>query len=282
MESKRHVATKKSTIILLLPFIFWGVIFVIGPFAVLGWTSISSKDIYGVIDYQSFDLHAYQSLLKPVFLGIFFKTFLFAGLCTLGCLLLGYPLAFFLSRLKGTLRSWALLGILIPFWTSFLLRILAMFELFRNSDGSDGLLYTPFGVQIAMLYNYLPFAVLPLYASFTRIETSCLEAARDLGATSFQIFLKVILPLSQRGIATAVIFVFVPSLGEFLIPDLLGGGREFYLGTFLQNQFLSARNWPLGSAMICLLVFMSFVAIAFLKKATPTSASLFDDSGSAK
>jgi spermidine/putrescine transport system permease protein len=116
-------------------------------------------------------------------------------------------------------------------------------------------------VLLTLIYNYLPYAILPLYASLVKIDNSVIEAGQDLGASQFMILTKVLIPLARSGIITAFLFIFIPSLGEFLIPDLVGGGSGFFVGNFLQNQFLSARNWPLGSAAIVLIVLLT---LAFL------------------
>jgi len=204
---------------------------------------------------------AYRQLFEPVYAKVFLSTLGFAFANAALCLVIAFPLAFAMTRLRPSLRIWAMALLLIPFWTSFLVRTLALMTVFRWEPWGWRGLYESDGVLLAMVYNYVPFAVLPLYSSLEKIENSTLEAARDLGANSFQVFWKVILPLSKSGLQLAFLFVFVPSLGEFLIPEIIGGGRFFLLGNFLQNQFLTARNWPLGSAAVSILVAGTFALL---------------------
>jgi spermidine/putrescine transport system permease protein len=136
-----------------------------------------------------------------------------------------------------------------------------MMELMRAEFWPFQILYTPAGVLIALVITYLPLAILPLQAEFQQIEQSWIEAARDLGATRLELIRRILWPLSRKGLAAAAVLVFVPSLGEFLIPDLIGGGRVFVIGTFLQNQFLAARNWPLGAAAVTLLTVATAVGL---------------------
>lgn len=243
---------------LVIPFFLWFGLFILGPLAVIVCMSFAKRTELGEIE-TAFVLDAFRQLFDPLYGKIFLKTLVFAGANTLLTLVIAYPLSFYISRLDKTPRTWFLTLVMIPFWTSFLVRILAFMDVIRVSH--MGLLYTEMGVILAMAYNYLPFAIMPLFSVMEKIEPSLIEAARDLSASKRQVFFHVVWPLSRPGVVTAFLFVFIPSLGEFLIPELVGGSQHFLLGSFLQNQFFTARNWPLGAATIVILLGMTLIAL---------------------
>jgi spermidine/putrescine transport system permease protein len=171
-----------------------------------------------------------------------------------------------MSRLRGLAKTIALTMVLIPLATSFLIRIFAVMNFLRLKPfGLDGL-YTVPGILVALCYNYLPYAILPLYASFQRQDPRLMEAAADLGATQRQRLTRILIPLHKSALFSAALFVFIPSTGEYLVPALVGGSRQFFIGNFLQNQFLTARNWPLGSALIVLLLVLTFIGLSQLRR----------------
>jgi spermidine/putrescine transport system permease protein len=245
----------------IIPFVLTFLFLTLGPMIILVGTSFLTRGAFGNIE-NTLTLTSYETLFDQTYLKVFVNTFGLALVSALGCLIAGYPFAFCLSRLNPEKRSLILTLVLIPFWTSFLIRILAFMDLLRIEFLGFEILYTPVGVWFCMIYNYLPFAILPLFSTMEKIPNSMFEAARDLGATRLQTFLWVLWPLSKTGVVTAFSLVFIPSLGEYLIPELVGGGRSFFLGSFLHNQFLSARNWPLGAAAIALLLVFSFVVVS--------------------
>lgn len=238
--------------ILLSPFLIWAPLFVLGPLSGLVRMSFRDRTPLGEVG-EAWTLAAYSQLFDPLYATILLRTLGYALVTAVTCVIVAYPCAFFLARLREKHRALALIVVVVPFWTNSLIRLLALSDVLRwHPFGWDGL-YTPGGVLMGYLYNNLPVAILPLYARVARLDVSLFEAGRDLGARGISLFTRVAWPLTRPGAATAALFVFVPALGEFLIPDLIGGGRTFVLGNFLQNQFLTARNWPLGAAAITLL-----------------------------
>jgi spermidine/putrescine transport system permease protein len=185
-----------------------------------------------------------------------------AAIATVTALLVGYPVAYFVATRPRRWRTPLLILVILPFWTSFLIRTYAWIVLL-NREGlinrpllNAGIIGEPlpllnneFAIVLGLVYIYLPLMVLPLYASLERINPELREAARDLGASPLRTFLTVTLPLSSTGIAAGAIFVFVPSLGNFIVPELLGGGRHPMIGNLIQGQFLRARDWPFGAAL---------------------------------
>ena len=247
--------------LLIAPFWYWFLFFILGPLVILFLNSVAIRDPYGNV-VPAFVLDSYRMLMDPLYAKVMGLTLFFALGNTVGTVVLAYPLALFIARLRGPARMWLMTLVLIPFWTSFLVRILAFMDLLRAKPFGLDWIYTGQGVLGAMIYNYLPFAVLPLYSSMEKIEPAVFEAARDLGASRLQVFTKILLPLTKPALITAAMFVFIPSLGEFLIPDLVGGGHFYLLGSFLKNQFETARNWPFGASAIMVLVGATFVLLA--------------------
>ncbi len=193
---------------------------------------------------------------------------------TVICLLIGYPLAFFIATRKKPWRNVLLLLVIIPFWSNFLVRTYAWIVLlgtegvfnvalqsFQIIDEPLQLLFTPFAVAIGLVYGYLPFMVLPLYATIEKLDFSLIEAAHDLGANDWRTFRKIILPLTMRGIVAGSLLVFIPTVGAFITPDILGGAKTLTIGNLIQNQFLRGRNWPFGSALSMLLMVVVLVPV---------------------
>lgn len=203
----------------------------------------------------------YLGLLEPTFFTIFLRSFGYALATTGICLILGYPFAWLLARHPKSRRNLLLVLVIIPFWTSSLIRTYALIILLKANgllntwflalgliEAPLDLLYTDAAVHIGLVYALLPFMILPLYAAMEKLDERLVEAAVDLGANLFQIFSRVIVPLTLPGIIAGCILVFLPAMGLFYIPDLLGGAKTMLLGNFIKNQFLTAHNWPFGSA----------------------------------
>lgn len=201
----------------------------------------------------------------------FITTVQLAIVGTLACLLAGYPLAYYLATRAGAKKTLLLVLIIVPFWTSSLVRTYAWMTilgtngipaLFR-SLGIEGVLLvnTPLAVTLGIVYNYLPLMVFPLYVSLERLDKRLLEASKDLGAGRLATFRQVTLPMTLPGILAGVILVFIPVMGEYLIPALLGGGKVFFVGNALVDAFLQSRNWPFGSAMAIGLIIVVLVAV---------------------
>lgn len=250
---------------LILPYFFWLLGLVAAPFALILAASFAQKDDTALLRF-GFHLDAYRQLFDPLYLQIFLRTLALATIHSLLTLLVAYPAAFFLSRLPRKEAALYLTLLLVPFWTNYLIRLLAFMDVLRLQPFGISWTFSFHGILAAMLYNYLPFAILPLYSALEKVPDSLIEAAQDLGARKRQVLLKVLWPMTRRPVTGAFLLVFIPALGEFLIPVLVGGGQSFYLGTFLQQQFLTFRNWPLGAAAISLLVLLAMLMIAMAGK----------------
>jgi putrescine transport system permease protein len=190
-----------------------------------------------------------------------------AGLATLLCLLIGYPIAFAIARAPGVWRQLLLFFVMLPFWTSFLIRVYAWIAILQPSgllnrlllaagviDAPLPLLYNGFAVELGLVYSYLPFMILPLYGSLARLDENLVEAAADLGARPWRVFAQVILPLTLPGIAAGCLLVFIPAVGEFVIPDLLGGPGTVMVGKLLWQEFFDNVDWPAAAALAVALV----------------------------
>jgi len=251
------------------------------PLAILLYYTFLQRGAYGGV-LPAFTLENWQRLVDPLYAGILYRTSLVALVSTLICLLLGFPLALFIARAERH-RNLYLHLVMLPFWTSFLVRTYAWMFLLRDTGlvntvlQATGiikeplpLLYNYGAVVLGLVYGYLPFMVLPLYATLERIDKSLLDAAADLGAKPLQTLWRVTLPLSAPGIAAGCVLVFIACLGAYLTPDLLGGGKTILAGTLIQNQFTNARDWPFGAAlslsMMALVVGMLYAGIGRRKE----------------
>lgn len=243
----------------------WFFIFALLPFSLVVLASFMSTGTEQLVQ-PPFTLSNYLQLNNPLYLQIFEKSFLIAGFATLLCLILGYPFAFIIARAKPQLKSILILFVIIPFWTSSLIRSYALIAIIKARGLLNSLLlmlglihhplpilFTNTAVIIGLVYNLLPFMVIPIITTVERLDEQLLDAARDLGANRFTIFRKIILPLTMPGIIAGSILVFLPAMTLFYISDILGGAKSILLGNLIQNQFLIAQNWPLGSAVSIML-----------------------------
>jgi spermidine/putrescine transport system permease protein len=248
--------------------------------------SFASRTRIGRPALEGWNLDSWAKLFDPLVLGITWRSFALAALNTVLCLLIGYPFAYWIAtRKRAVTRNLLLVLVLIPFWSNFLVRTYAWRTLL-DTDGlvtrigqATGLwgamLFTVPAVFIGLLYGYLPFMVLPLYAAIERLDWRLVEAARDLYASGTAAFRKVTLPLSRPGIIAGSILVFIPSLGAYVTPRVLGGGRNMMLGNLIDLQFGQGRNWPLGAALSITL--MAIVMVALLYYVRITSAQRKDN-----
>jgi len=228
----------------------------------------------------TFNFDNYQVLLRE---SLYLDTFLYsvkvAAVSTFWCLLIGYPMAYAIARSKPSTRNFLLMLIILPFWTSFLLRVYAWVGLLKTNgvinntllaigliDEPLTLLYTDFAVYIGIVYSYLPFMILPLYSNLEKHDLTLLEAAADLGAKPFKAFFKVTLPLSMPGIVAGCLLVFIPAVGEFVIPSLLGRTDQLMIGTVLSAQFFGARNWPVAGAVAIALLLVLLIPILLFQR----------------
>lgn len=250
---------------LISPAGLWLLIFFLAPLVMVLLVSLGERGDAGQVIY-SWTLKNYTRFFGKVgqrylYVQIFARSMGIALINTVLCLIIGYPLAYFIARQPGNRRNVLLLLVMIPFWTNFLVRTYAWMVILRDTGVINNvflglglisqplpLLYNQGAVILGLFYGYLPFMVLPLYASIEKLDFSMVEAAQDLGANALRTFLRVILPLTRPGIIAGSILVFIPSIGAYVTPDLMGGAKVTMVGNLLQQQFLKVRDWPFGSA----------------------------------
>jgi spermidine/putrescine transport system permease protein len=207
-------------------------------------------------------LASYHTLLDPVYIKLFLRSLYLGGITTLACLIIAYPFAYILSQVKASYKPLLLALMIIPFWTSSLIRTYAIMSLIKTKGILNSvllslgiihaplhLLYTQTAVFIGLVYSLLPYMILPLYANMEKIDSRLIDAARDLGANRLTIFRRIMIPLTLSGISAGCILVFLPAMTLFYIPDILGGAKSLMLGELISNQFLTEHNWPLGAAL---------------------------------
>ena len=252
--------------LMLAPAAFWLLVFLVLPIVSLLSLGVTHRGLYGASEWV-FTWDNFRRALDVKYLPIMVRTVTYAGATTVLCLLLGYPLAYFLSFQAGRRRDLFLVLLMIPFWTSWLVAIYSWIIILGREGLLNSLLHslglisaplsllgTPFSVILGLVYFYLPFMVLPVYASLEKIPRSYIDAAHDLGAGPLKAFLKVTLPLSLPGVLAGAVLTFIPCMGDFLSADFLGSPRTYLAGNLIQNQFLMAQDWQFGSALTSLLV----------------------------
>ena len=218
-------------------------------------------------------------LQDPLYLGTFLYSVKVAAISTVLCLLVGFPMAYAIARSRPSTRNLLLMLIILPFWTSFLLRVYAWIGLLKTNgvinntllalgviDQPLTLLYTDFAVYVGIVYSYLPFMILPLYANLEKHDLTLLEAASDLGASPTTAFFRITLPLAMPGVVAGCLLVFIPAVGEFVIPSLLGRTDQLMIGTVLSAQFFGARNWPVASAVAIVLLLLLLLPILLFQR----------------
>lgn len=258
---------------LLTPALLFLVLFFAFPLFLVLLYSFLERGTYGGVNW-TFSFDSYQRLSRWVYWGILGRSCALAFITTFVCLVVGYPMAFLIATRSQPWRRILLFLVIIPFWTNFLVRTYAWMVLLRtegvvNTIGQNlnlikeplELLFTPFAVSLGLIYGYLPFMILPLYATLEKFNFSLIEAAHDLGANDLKTFWRVILPLSRRGIIAGCLLVFIPSVGAFITPDLLGGAKTIMIGNVIQNQFIKSRDWPFGSALSILMMAVILIPI---------------------
>ncbi len=256
------------------------IVLLVLPLLLVVGLSFLSRGTYGQVEFR-FNLTNYTRLVDPLYAQILLYSLEVGLATTILCILIGYPLAYYIARAPLRQRSLLLFLILLPFWTNFIIRIYAWIMLLRTGGLLDTflqwahitseplkILYTPTAVMIGMVYEFLPFMVLPLYTSLEKVENSLLEAAADLGAPPWRAFLRVTLPLSVPGMIAGTILTFIPALGMFVVPDLMGGAKTILIGNVIRNQFLTSRDWPFGAAASMILMILTMVfTLIYTRKA---------------
>ncbi len=285
------------TVVIAVPFLFL-LVFFLFPFVIVGKISVSEMETVSFKDVLTWSDGVLTLALRfsnYVFITedpLYFKTYLaslhYALVTTLLCLFIGYPFAYFMARARPTLQPALLMLVMLPFWTSFLLRVYAWRGLLTEggwvaelifASGLDQVLYavgliaspaklmhTPFSLVLGMTYTYLPFMILPLYGNLAKLDLRLLEAAADLGATPWVAFWKVTVPLSKAGIIAGSMLVFIPCVGEFVIPELLGGPETLMIGRVLWDEFFSNNDWPMASSVAVVMVLLIIVPLAIFNK----------------
>jgi len=259
---------------LLGPGVAYWLAFFLVPVGVLIAYSFFSRGPYGGVIYEP-TLKNYARAFDPLYIGVLWTSVRIASVATAVALLLAYPAAMFIARASPRWRVPLLVLVILPFWTSFLIRTYAWIVLLNPAglinkllqgiglvDEPLPLLYNEFAVTLGLVYAYLPLMVLPIYASLERLGPQAGEASSDLYASPAQTLRKVTIPLTLPGIVAGCIFVFVPSLGNFIVPDLLGGGRTVMIGNVIQQQFLQARDWPFGAVLAMSVIVLMFLVLA--------------------
>jgi spermidine/putrescine transport system permease protein len=277
LEVDAERAESRRGFLIGLPSLAYLVIFFAIPLVIVFIYSFATRSRTGRTLLEDWNLGSYARLFDPLVAEIALRSLWLAIVTTIICLVIGYPFAYYLATRPPKVRGILLVLVMIPFWSNFLVRTYA----WRVILGSDGpfvrllegagfpevrLLFTPFAVVLGLVYGYLPFMILPLYASIERLDFSLVEAARDLYATGWQAFRRVTWPLSRPGVIAGSILVFIPSFGAYVTPEILGGGRTTMLGSYVVRQFLSARDWPFGSALsVAILAVMLASAILYFR-----------------
>lgn len=263
---------------LALPGSFWLIAFFIVPLGLLFFMSFGEKAVIdGQVSITEVDITGtltnYLRSFDAVYLTIIWKSIWVSALATVFCLVTAYPIAFGICFAPERWKPLLLLLVILPFWINLLIRTYALIAVFRTQGyvnqalglfglGPYDMLYNNFSVIFGLVYVYMPFMVLPLYATIERLDRSFLEASLDLGASQFRTFLSVTVPLTMPGIISGIILVFIPCLGSFLTPDLLGGANAVMIGNVIERQFKAANDWPFGSALSFLLMYATFGALA--------------------
>lgn len=256
----------RRRLLLLGPALGWWAVFLVVPVGLVLVYSFLERGTYGGVLWNV-SLDNFVRALDPLYVRVLLFSLRVALIATVIALLIGYPAAYLIATLPRRWRTPILVLTILPFWTSLLIRTYAWMVLLANnglinrglqatgviSEPLD-LLYNEFAIVLGLVYGYLPLMILPIYASIERLNPELREASADLGGNPFRTFLRVTLPLTIPGIAAGCIFVFVPSLGNFIVPDLLGGGKTSMVGNLIQQQFLKARDWPFGATLSLFLI----------------------------
>ncbi|CAH2785719.1 MAG: Putrescine transport system permease protein PotH (TC 3.A.1.11.2) [uncultured Paraburkholderia sp.] len=267
----RRFNLSRRTAVVAGPFV-WLLLFFLVPFLLV--VKISFADLQlGIPPYTELtnfadgalsiklDLSHYAFLVtESLYFATYVNSVVVAAISTLLCLLIGYPMAYYIARSNPARRNLLMMAVMLPFWTSFLIRVYAWIGILKNNGLLNNFL-------MSMVYSYLPFLVMPLYAHLVKMDMTLLEAAYDLGAKPWKAFWQIILPLSKNGIIAGCLLVFIPAVGEYVIPELLGGANTLMIGRVMWNEFFDNADWPMASAVTCAMVLLLLVPMAFFQYA---------------
>lgn len=254
-------------------YLFWGLVFIVLPLFLILAHALSSNT--NLADF-SFTLDNFTRFFEPLYVKILITSIILAAVSTLFCLVIGYPVAYIISKMSKKVRNNLILVFIIPMWMNFLLRTYAWLTLLGNNGlinkfiglfglGPWDLMYNSKAIMIGMVYNFLPFMVLPIYTVLLKMDQKLIEAAKDLGANDFKVFVKVIFPLSLPGIYTGITMVFIPAISTFVVPNLLGGNNFYLIGNLIEKQFTFTGDWGFGSAISMVLIVIMLLILVIPK-----------------
>jgi spermidine/putrescine transport system permease protein len=271
-STRGPLAGRLSAGVLVLPGVLWLAALFLLPLGIIAIFSLGAVDEAGRVTLANPSLRNYERALQPEFLPAFFRSIYYSSATTILSLAIGYPVAYWISRYGGRRKILLLILVMLPFWTSYLIRTYAWLVILRDNgiingalrsvgiiDDPISMLNTDFSVILGMTYGFLPFAILPLFVSIDRLDHSLVQAARDLYASARGAFLHVTLPLTMPGIIAAGLLTFIPALGDFVTPDMLGGAETTTIAKIVQIIFTSGRDWPYGSALSFLLMAVTLI-----------------------
>ena len=255
------------------PYIVWSTLFIVIPLIIIVFFSFTQETASG----YSFTLENFKRVLNSQYISVFKRSLILAFESTVLCLILGYPVAYFISKMKSNKRNILIMLFIVPMWMNFLLRTYAWLPIlgkngvinnFLSAIGLNtiNILYTDAAVLLGMVYNFLPFMILPIYTVLIKMDNSLIDAAADLGANKRQIFTKVIFPLSMPGVITVITMVFMPAVSTFVISRLLGGGQYMLLGNLIETQFTTMGDWNFGSALAIFMMIIILISMAIMNK----------------
>jgi spermidine/putrescine transport system permease protein len=261
-EARPSLGSRLVGLVLLVPGLAWLILFFVVPLAMIFVVSLGTRDALDRVVLDHLSLDNYRRAFDPAFLPTFLNSLRYAAATTILSLAIGYPIAYWISRYGGRHKALLLVLVMLPFWTSYLIRTYAWMIILRDNGVANWalqavgltsepviLLNTDFSVILGMTYGFLPFAILPLYVSIDRLDPALVAAARDLYANGRAAFMRVTLPLTMPGIVAATILTFIPAIGDFVTPDLLGGAETTTIAKVIQELFLEGRDWPYGAAL---------------------------------
>ena len=275
-EAANERQKRRRGFLMALPAYLYLVIFFAVPLLIVVVYSFATRNRFRGTDLENWNLDSYRDLGNELVRQILFRSVWLALITTVLCLLIAYPFAYYIATRRPAVRNLLLVFVMIPFWTNFLVRNYAWYVILGTDGpfskvtefvgiGETRLLFTQSAVVIGLVYGFLPFMILPLYASIERIDGGLLEASRDLYANGFQTFRRVLLPLSMPGVVAGSILVFIPSLGAYVTPEILGGAKTTLLGSYIVTQFGTASNFPFGAALstVLMVVMLSATLVYF-------------------
>ena len=274
IRNRANTIVEQKETRLAYPYALWSVIFIVVPLLLIVYYSFTRKtDDGGIL----FTLENYRQAFDPLFLKVFTRSFVLAGIATFLCVIIGYPVAYIISKAKISRRDSLILLFILPMWMNFLLRTYAWIAILGKNGllnsllgffgfTPNSILYTSAAVLLGMIYNFLPYMVLPIYTSLQKLDEDLVNAARDLGANTVTVFRKVIFPLSIPGVMSGVTMVFMPCVTTFAISRLLGGGKTMLVGDLIEQQFTTVGDWNLGSSISMVMMVIILISMAFMNK----------------